>query len=125
VYLNLYAVAAAAVLLLHLLWVLFIVFGILVTRQRPWLCGLHIASLVWGVTVELGPWPCPLTALEQHLQIMAGMDSYSRPFLVHYLDNLVYPEISPVVLSAAGSAVCVINLAIYVARFRHAATDGV
>jgi hypothetical protein len=46
------------------------------------------------------------------------MQSYSQSFLVHYLDKLVYPDISPELLTAAGVGVCAINLGIYFRRLR-------
>ena len=112
----LYEVAAAGVLVLHLLWLLFVIFGGLITRGRPALTVLHIAALAWGIAVEVGSWPCPLTAAEQHLQTRAGMTAYTQSFLVHYLDRLVYPDIPETVLVSCAVAVCVFNLAVYVRR---------
>ena len=63
-----YAFGAAAMLVLHLAWLVFVIFGALVTRGRPVLTGLHLAALLWGIAVEVGPWPCPLTAAEQYFQ---------------------------------------------------------
>jgi hypothetical protein len=40
-----------------MLWILL---GWTLTRGRPALAWVQIASFVWGITVELGPWPCPL-----------------------------------------------------------------
>jgi hypothetical protein len=116
---------AAAVLILHLLWLLFVVFGAVLTRHRLWLGRIHIAALLWGVAVELGPWPCPLTALEQHLRSAAGMDAYSEPFLIYYLDRLVYPDIPPALLAAGGVIVCLVNLGVYVKRLRQASLERV
>ena len=111
-----YLAGAAAVLAAHLAWLLFVIFGALITRGRPWLTALHVLALVWGIAVEVGPWPCPLTAAEQHLQEKAGFTPYTQPFLVHYLDRLVYPEIDESVLVPVAVAVCAANLAIYVRR---------
>jgi Protein of Unknown function (DUF2784) len=61
---SLYSSLAIFVLLLHALFILWVVFGALLTRSRPVLRWLHIASLVWGILTELLPWPCPLTDLE-------------------------------------------------------------
>jgi hypothetical protein len=74
---------------------------------------LHIASLVWGILTELLPLPCPLTLLENWLEAKAGVQPYQGAFLLHYLDKLVYPDISATVLTAAGVLVCVLNLALY------------
>ena len=51
-------------------------------QSRPWLRWLHFASLVYGVFIEIAPWPCPLTLLEQHLEKLAGFAAYRGPFLV-------------------------------------------
>lgn len=110
---NLYSALAIFVLLLHVLFIVWIVFGALLTRSRPVLRLLHIGSLVWGILTELLPWPCPLTVLENWLEVRAGVQPYEGGFLLHYLDKLVYPDISAAVLTVAGIFVCVLNLALY------------
>ena len=59
------------------------------------------------------PWPCPLTVLENWLEAKAGVEPYQGGFLLHYLDKLVYPDISATVLTVGGVLVCVLNLALY------------
>ena len=110
---GLYASLATLVLFLHLLFILWVVFGALLTRRRPVLRGLHIASLIWGVLTEILPWPCPLTLLENKLEQMAGIEPYQGGFLLHYLDKLVYPDVSATVLTVAAVTVCLANLAYY------------
>jgi hypothetical protein len=112
-----YAIAAAVVLVIHAAWLAWVALGVLATRGRPVLSAVHIGSLAWGIAVEVGPWPCPLTALEQHFQQRAGMTPYRQSFLVHYLDRLVYPDIPLAVLVTAAVGVCVLNLGVYVARW--------
>jgi len=104
---NFYSALATAVLFLHGLFILWVIFGALLVRSRPILRWLHIASLVWL------PWPCPLTLLENWLEARAGVEPYQGGFLLHYLDRLVYPDISPTVLTVAGVFVCALNLALY------------
>jgi hypothetical protein len=74
---------------------------------------LHIGSLIWGILTELLPWPCPLTLLENWLEAKAGISAHQGGFLLHYLDKLIYPDISSLALTIAGVIVCVVNLAIY------------
>jgi hypothetical protein len=92
---------------------LWVVFGALVAWSRPVLRWLYIVSLVWGILTELLPWPCPLTLLENWLEAKAGISPYQGGFLLHYLDKLIYPGISPMALTIGGVVVCVLNLAIY------------
>ena len=46
-------------------------------------------------------WPCPLTMLENSLESRAGVQPYQGGFLLHYLDLLVYPNISATLLIIA------------------------
>jgi hypothetical protein len=82
---NLYSALATAVLFLHALFIVWVVFGALLTRSRPILRWLHIVSLVWGILTEVTPWPCPLTLLENWLEQKAGVEPYQGGFLLHYL----------------------------------------
>src|SRR5271169_779590 len=110
---NLYSALAISVLFLHALYILWVVFGALLTRSRPILRWLHVASLVWGIITELLPWPCPLTLVENWLEGNAGVEPDHGGFLLRYLDKLVYPDISPTTLTTAAVIVCALNLAFY------------
>jgi hypothetical protein len=120
---NFYSGLAVIVLFLHALFILWVVFGALLARSRPILRWPHIASVVWGILTEVLPWPCPLTLLENWLEAKGGVEPYQSGFLLHYLDKLVYPDISASLLTVAGVVICALNLAFYVrqiwsARFR-------
>jgi Protein of Unknown function (DUF2784) len=112
-----YEILAGVVLALHLLWILWVILGSLLTRHRALLRWFHIISLVYGIGIEVGPWPCPLTLVEQWLQGKAGITPYSESFLVHYLEAVVYPDVPQGLLVWCASAVCVFNLGIYGRRF--------
>src|ERR1035437_5556519 len=86
--------AIVIVLMLHLLWILWVIFGAVWTSGRRWLTAFHIASLVWGIMVEVGPWPCPLTMAEDFFQQRAGLASSGGDFLQHYISSIVYPDVS-------------------------------
>src|SRR5216683_2094392 len=114
---SFYSVLAVSVLFLHALFILWVVFGALVTRSRPILRSLHLCSLTWGILTELLPWPCPLTVLENWLEGKGGIQPfqpYQGGFLLHYLDKVVYPDISATVLTVVGVIICALNLAFYV-----------
>jgi hypothetical protein len=110
---NFYSALAVCVLVLHGLFILWVVFGAILTRSRPVLRWFHIGCLIWGILTELLPWPCPLILLENWLESKAGVEPYQGGFLLHYLDKLVYPDISASVLTIAGVLVCALNLALY------------
>jgi uncharacterized protein DUF2784 len=110
---NCYSALATAVLFFHGLFIFGVIFGATLVGSRPVLRWLHIVSLVWGILTELLPWPCPLTLLENWLEARAGVEPYNGGFLLHYLDRLIYPDVSPIVLTMAGVCVCLLNLAFY------------
>ena len=114
---NFYSTAVVIVLGIHLAWILWVIFGALWTRGRSWLAAFHIASLVWGIVVETGPWPCPLTIAEDLLRQKAGNALYRGSFLAHYLSRIVYPDLSDKLLTVCGVMVCAANLAIYLRRY--------
>jgi len=119
-----YSALAAAILALHLLFILLVVFGATVTRRRPVLRWLHLGSLIWGMLIEILPWNCPLTWAENFLEAGAGVAPYQGGFLLHYLDALVYPDVPPGLLTGFGVAVCVVNLGIYAVRFHRRRLTG-
>lgn len=110
--------AAILILFAHLVWILLVIFGALWTRGRPGWTTLHVLALLWGIAVELGPWPCPLTLAESYIEVHAGLAAYQGGFLLHYLDALIYPNLPGWAISLGGTAVCVFNLGIYGRRLR-------
>jgi hypothetical protein len=109
---------AILVLSLHLAWLALVIFGALWTRGRPVWSAVHILALLWGIVVEMSPWPCPLTLAEQYFESRAGTAAYDGSFLLHYLDAIVYPNLPDWIVTSAGVAVCALNLSIYGWRFR-------
>jgi hypothetical protein len=88
----LYRLGADAVLLLHLAFILFVVFGALAAvRSRRWI-AIHLGAVAWGCVVEVGALVCPLTYLENDLRARAGQAAYTGDFIDRYLLRLIYPE---------------------------------
>ena len=110
--------AASLLLILHLAWLVLVIFGAFWTRGRPVWSVIHILALLWGILVEVTPWPCPLTGAEQYFETRAGLSSYRGSFVLHYLDAIVYPNLPGWVVTIAGVAVCALNLGIYGWRLR-------
>ncbi|MGA7341727.1 MAG: DUF2784 domain-containing protein [Terracidiphilus sp.] len=110
--------AAILILIAHLAWIALVIFGALWTRGRPLWSALHILALLWGIVVETGPWPCPLTLAEQFFETRAGLAAYRGSFLLHILDATVYPNLPDWAITVGGVTVCAFNLAIYGWRLR-------
>ncbi|MGA9883494.1 MAG: DUF2784 domain-containing protein [Candidatus Acidiferrales bacterium] len=118
-------VLAEAVLFLHLLWCAWVSFDWTLTRRRPVLRTLHIASLIYAIVIESVPWPpCPLTVAESWLEARAGVEPARGPFLVHILDAIVYPNLPVWLVAGCAVFVCVAILCVYLWRYRHRTANG-
>ncbi len=52
--------------------------------------------------IEIFGFWCPLTALETWLEVRGNVPAYRGPFLLHYLDAVVYPDIPSNLLTYCG-----------------------
>jgi hypothetical protein len=84
-------VLADGVVVLHLAFVTFVIFGGFLAWRWPRAIFAHIPALAWGLWVEISGQICPLTAIEIHLRHLAGEAGYHSGFLQHYLLPILYP----------------------------------
>jgi hypothetical protein len=95
-----YLLAADAVLLLHVLFVAFVVVGFLLILagrllswgwvRNWWFRVIHLGA--FGIVV-LQAWLgviCPLTRLEMYLRDKAGDTTYAGSFVSHWLEAILY-----------------------------------
>ena len=109
-----YRLAADAVVLLHLGFVLFVVAGGLLVFRWHRVALLHLPAVVWAVLLEFRGWLCPLTPLELSLRASGGQAGYSGGFVEHYILPVLYPaELDSTLQIALGSFVIVINVVLY------------
>src|SRR5438105_5502374 len=87
-----FKLAANALALIHLAFILFVVLGGLLLLRWPKLMWIHIPAAVWGALIEFAGWYCPLTSIENHLLRRAGEAGYSGGFVAHYVFRLIYPS---------------------------------
>jgi hypothetical protein len=105
---------ADAVLVLHLAFILFVVFGGLVVLRRPRLAWLHLPVVAWGAATEFLGIICPLTPLENRLRVQGGEAGYGGGFIEQYLTALIYPEgLTRELQFLLGALVIAINVAVY------------
>jgi hypothetical protein len=114
-----YAVLADLVVLVHALFVLFVVFGGLAVLRWRRLAWFHLPAAVWGTAIELGGWICPLTYLENYFRRLGGESGYSGTFIARYLEPLLYPlGLTPHTQVFFGLAVFLVNFTIYALLWR-------
>jgi hypothetical protein len=105
---------ADAVLVLHLLFIAFVVAGAALLWRWPRLAWLHLPAALWGAYAELSGTICPLTPLENRLRALAGEAGYAQGFVEHYLLALIYPAaLTREAQLALGGAVLLLNLLLY------------
>lgn len=86
-----YLIAADLVLVLHLLFIGFVVGGSFLAWRWPRLIWVQLPAMVYGVLVELVGFACPLTALQDYLLRKGGQAGYRGGFISHYLIQAIYP----------------------------------
>ena len=110
----LYGIAADVVVLLHALFVAFVVAGGLLLLRWPRLVFAHLPAAIWGALIEFTGVICPLTPFEKWLRIRAGEAAYEGGFIQHYLLPILYPPgLTRGTQIVLGAIVVVINLAVY------------
>jgi len=115
----LYRLLANAVVVVHALFIVFIVFGGFVACRWRWVAVLHVPGAVWGVLIEYNGWICPLTPLENSLRMRARQQGYSGGFVEHYLLPAIYPAgLTPRIQVVLGTAVLVVNVITYAVLVR-------
>jgi hypothetical protein len=119
---------ADLVVVLHFLFVLFVVFGGLLVLRWPKVAYVHLPIAVYGVLIEFVGWVCPLTPLEKRLRESAGQQGYEGGFVEHYILPVLYPEeLTRGVQLVLGLVVIGVNVAIYwfiAARYKHSIASG-
>lgn len=115
----LYRIAADGLVLFHLLFILFVLFGgLLVLKWRP-LIWWHLPAAAWGFAVEVLHLTCPLTQWENLMRQAAGQTVYGGGFIEHYVVPVIYPAgLTPGIQLGLGSVVLVINLLVYLRVFK-------
>ncbi len=111
--------AATAIAILHLLFILFVLFGGLLVLRWPRVMWLHLPAAVWGALIEFAGWWCPLTRWENYFLREAGRAGYGGGFVAHYIMPLIYPAgLTRGLEIGIGIFVLALNLLIYMRVFR-------
>ena len=109
-----FALLAFATVVVHLAFILFVIFGGLLVARRRRLAPVHLGCAAWGAYVALANRICPLTPLENWFRQRGGGAGYSGDFLEHYLLAIIYPTgLTASTQRALGVAVIVLNAGVY------------
>lgn len=86
-----FGLLADGLLVLHALFVAFVVAGGLLVLRRPAVAWVHLPAAVWGAVIELAGSTCPLTPIEKAWRRAAGGRAYEGGFIEHYVTAALYP----------------------------------
>lgn len=109
-----YLIAADALLVVHTLFIAFVVFGLILILtggalgwswvRNPWFRLGHLTAIA---IVVLQSWIgviCPLTTWEMALRAKAGDATYAGSFVAHWLGQLIYYQAPAWVFAVAYTA---------------------
>jgi len=112
---------ADGVVVLHALFVVFVVAGGALVVWQPRFAFVHLPAAMWGAWIEFAGATCPLTPLENQWRRTAGDAGYQGGFVEHYLIPVLYPDgLTPRMQVALGIVVIAINIALYGLAWRRA-----
>jgi hypothetical protein len=110
----LYRIAADGLVLFHLSFIVFVLFGGLLVLRWRHLIGWHLGAVAWGVAVEVFHLPCPLTHWENLMRHAAGQTGYGGGFIEHYVWPIIYPAgLTPVIQLWLACVVLLVNGLVY------------
>jgi hypothetical protein len=113
----LYQVLADLTVLIHFLWILFLIFGAFWGKRSRAIRKLHQCGLGFAIVIQVFDWYCPLTHLEFWMRSKhAHGAAYTGSYVIHYLERVVYLEVSQAVIAALTAALCLFNLWFYCRR---------
>lgn len=102
-----YGILADGVVLIHFLWILFLVFGAFWGVRNRAARIFHISGLIFAVVIQLIDWYCPLTYLEAWLRSKQSLSPSSpSSFIIYYVEKMVYIELSRFTISVLTFFLC-------------------
>jgi hypothetical protein len=111
--------AADAVLVIHLAFIAFVLFGgVLVLRRRIW-AAFHLPAVAWGAFAELSGTICPLTPLENSLRRSAGAaGTTAASSSITLFRSFIRPGSRRASRSVLGLVVLAVNVPVYALAWR-------
>ncbi len=114
-----YRLLADLLVVFHIAFVLFAVFGAALAFRWPKIIRLHVPAAIWAALIEFAGWACPLTPLENRLRTLSGEAGYSGGFVEHYILPVLYPGIlTRKIQILLGIFVLALNVFIYIRLVR-------
>ena len=105
------------VVFVHFVWILFLIFGALLGVRNKAIKYIHFSGLLFAILIQVFGWYCPLTHLEFWLRSRHNPSiAYAGSFIIHYMERLVYLEISQTGILLATIGLVIFNSWLYLRK---------
>jgi hypothetical protein len=112
-----YKILADSVVLTHFLWILFLFSGAFFGRGNRTLKIFHFSGLSFAIIIQIFGWYCPLTYLEVWLRSKHDPGViYTGSFIIHYVEEIVYIELSRCLIFAFTIVLIGFNVWVYLRK---------
>jgi hypothetical protein len=112
-----YKILADSVVLTHFLWIFFLFFGAIWGIKNKAVKVFHVSGLIFAFVIQIFGWYCPLTYLEVWLRSKHDTAlTYTGSFIFHYVEKIVYIELSRNLILILTLFLCGFNAWFYLRR---------
>ena len=121
-----YKILADLIVLLHFVWVSFMLAGSVVTLlgfiwrrlfDLSVLRTVHLLGILYVVLLIILDKPCPLTTWENDLMAKYNPSlTYPGSFIAHWLERVVYPDVDPLVVYVLTLILALTTVVLFVFR---------
>lgn len=112
-----FRILADIVVFFHLMWIVFLFVGGVWGRRHRAVKIVHWAGLSLALVIQLFDWYCPLTHLEVWLRSRHEPSlQYSGSFVAHYVERVVYLDLSRDVVLLFTCILIALNAWLYLRR---------
>lgn len=121
-----YRILADAIMVVHLAWIIFMLWGFVLTIRglfhpkffERWLFRtVHLLGILFVVTLEILGRYCPLTLWENALRTHYNPETdYPGSFIIKQIEQMIYPDVSPLVVIIPTILLAAFTLAVFVLK---------
>ena len=98
-----YKLLAYFTILLHFVWIVFLIFGFYFALKKSKIAWFHLAGLLFSLILNIMGWYCPLTYLENYLHYLGDRGSeYGGSFILKYSEYIIYPDLPETYIRIVG-----------------------
>lgn len=114
-----YKILADSIVAVHFLWIVFLLLGAFWGAKNKTVKVFHISGFAFAFVIQIFGWYCPLTYLESWLRSRYNPGlTYTGSFIIHYVEELVYIDVSRTLIFFFTVLICGFNVWLYLKKGR-------